>query len=66
MICGDTTFTQWGGHSGSVQIIENRVRHLTRFEFCLKIYDLWRQPTYGSRVIVWVSGWGHVKSLEIQ
>ena len=41
---------------GSCQIIKNQVnRHLIEIiEFCLKIYDLW------------VSGWGHVKSLEIK
>ena len=46
---------------GSCQIIKNREnRHLIEIiEFCLKIYDLWR-------LTVWVSGWGHVKSLEIQ
>ena len=45
----------------SCQIIKNQVnRHLIEIiEFCLKIYDLWRH------FIVWVSGWGHVKLLEI-
>ena len=45
---------------GSCQIIKNRVnRHLIEIiEFCLKIYDFVE--------IVWVSGWGHVKSLEIE
>ena len=58
---------------GSCQIIKNQVnRHLIKIdspiEFCLKIYDLWRHTHLwvGVWLIVWVSGWGHVKSLEIQ
>ena len=49
---------------GSCQIKKNQVnRHLIEIiEFCWKIYDLWRHKW----LIVWVSGWGHVKSLEIQ
>ena len=43
---------------GSCQIIKNRVnRHLIEIiEFCLKIYDLWRHTTYGSKIYGWVYG----------
>ena len=56
---------------GSCQIIKNRVNHhlIEIIEFCLKIYDLESVPIggcVGGWVIVWVSGWCHVKSLEIQ
>ena len=34
-------------------------------QFFLKIYDLWRHPTYGW-VYGWVNGWGQVKSLNIE
>ena len=41
-------------------------------QFCLKIYDLWRQPHLWFGVYVvgwvncWVNGWGQVKSLKIK
>ena len=42
------------------------------FQFCLKIWNLWRLPTHGwvynfmgGWVGVWVDGWGQVKSLKI-
>ena len=60
----------WVSGSVHVKIIKNQVnRHLIEIiEFCLKIMICGDTPTYGwvYGLIVWVSGWGHVKSLEIQ
>ena len=61
---------------GSGQITKYQI-NLDRIEviqFCLKIYDLWRHPTYGwvygllgvGLVNGWVDGWDHVKSLKIE
>ena len=67
MICGDTPTYGWvyrwlggwvgswvGSWLGSCQIIKYQINlNLIKIiQFCLKIYDLWRHPTYG-----WEYGW---------
>ena len=50
---------------GSGQITKNLINLglIEMIQFCLKIYDLWRYPTYGW-MYRWVNGWAHVKSLK--
>ena len=65
---------------GPGQIIKNRINLdlIEIIQFCLKIYDLLRHPTYGwwmggwvdqwvnGWVNGWVYGWDQVKSLKIE
>ena len=55
---------QWVG-SGHITKYRINLDLIEIIQFCLKIYDLWRHPTYGW-VDGLVNGWGQVKSLKIK
>ena len=67
-------FGGWvGSWVGSGQITKNQINLdlIDIIQFCLKIYNLWRNPKpmgrcMGDWVVGWVDGWGHVNSIKIE